>query len=106
MVLSNSQKKMGAASLAFFNAFKTGELLSITIDFFSPSRAGKSIGTHKMILTNARVTAIRQYSEPLGQTLGPMVVFEELTIAFQDIQLNDLLGGTSSQTKPSQRSRR
>jgi len=93
-------KKMGAASLSFFNALKVGEMLTITIEFFSPSRAGKIVNTHTVTLKNARVAGIRQYSEPIGQVPGAMVVLEELSFAFGDYEMKDMFGGASSQSQP------
>ena len=98
-------KKMGAASVSFFTALKVGEILTINIDFFSPSRSGKTLNTHKVTLKNARVAGIRQFSEPIGQVLGPMVVLEELSFAFGDFEMKDMLGGSSSQVNPSRRIR-
>ncbi len=99
-------KKLGEASPSFHQALTTGKFLTVVMDFTSPSRTGKVTSTHRMILNNALVTGIRQYSEPKGQKLGHMVVLEEITITFQNYELTNTRPTPSSRKSPNLKFRR
>ena len=51
-------KKLGAASPAFYRALSQGTTLKVILEFWRPSRSGKSGNSHRLTLNNALVTGI------------------------------------------------
>lgn len=93
-------KLIGAASPSFFKALRGGDVLTVTIDFISPHRSGKKVATHRVTLKNAIVVDIKQYSEPIGQVKGHMLVFEEIAFVFGEFEVTNMKSGSSSGKKP------
>jgi len=90
-------KALGAASPALFQALITGETLSrVTIDFLRSTSEGVIESFHRVVLTDARVERIEQYSaEPEDLRFGEL---EEVDFSFGSITVEQPGGALASDT--------
>jgi type VI secretion system secreted protein Hcp len=87
-------KEWGAASPQLFSAAVTGEVLkSVVFEFVKSSGVGQEYVFQTIRLTNATVTSIRMVVGPLGAE-GPDRPYEEVSLAFQSITIENLDGKT------------
>lgn len=85
-------KSVGAASTQFLTAFSTNETLkSVTIDFWFLAQDGTERLARRLLLTNATVVGIEQYTEP-DASGGPQVL-EQISLSFQSYTLTDQTSG-------------
>jgi type VI secretion system Hcp family effector len=85
-------KAVGPASVQFLTAAGTNESLkTVTIDFWILSQDGQERLARRLLLTNALVVGIEQYTEP-DATGGPQVL-EQISLSFQSYTLTDQTAG-------------
>ena len=80
-------KAVGAASPQIFQALTTNEILKSVV----VTLPGGEGGSYTIKLSNATVSNVKQYTEPLN---GQTVVLEDVSFTFQRIEVEDL--GTRS----------
>lgn len=95
-------KHWGASSPEFYQAAYTGEVLtSVLFEFYLPLSDGGESLDHTILLTNATVSASRQYVQT-GQQDGPQVdtrYLHEVAFRFERIEITSLTGHTEAHGK-------
>jgi type VI secretion system secreted protein Hcp len=84
------QKVWGPASVQFYAAMVKNELLTVTMDFLTPSMTGEMVLDHTVKLTGATLSSFSSRSE-LGQYPVPPVT-DTIELVFQKIELIDHKG--------------
>ena len=88
-------KDAGASSPQFFAALFTNELLkTVTLDFFRISASGTEEVYQSIKLTNASVVQIKQYTRQSDQQKSGTPLLEDITLAFQHIEIVNLQAKT------------
>jgi len=92
-------KQWGPASPQFYQAAYTGEVLSsVLFEFFLPLSDGTESLDHTVRLTNATVSAARQWVQ-VNQQDGPMVDtrnLQEISFRFEKVEIVSLTGHTEA----------
>jgi len=84
-------KLLNQSSPQVLNALVTNEnLKSVVINFWETTRMGTEVNFYRVTLTNANISADRQFTD--GSTVS-----EEISFVFQKIEQQSLTGGTSFQ---------
>lgn len=88
-------KEAGPSSPQFFTALFTNEVLkTVTLEFFRISASGTEEFYQAIKLTNAVVSQMRQYTRPSDQQKSGTTLLEDITLAFQHIEIVNLQGKT------------
>ena len=86
------QKPMGSASVQFFKAINTNELLnSATFEVYEPSSSGASVLIYKVVLTNATVTYFKQSFADGGKGF-----VDTVKLGFQSIEVIFVSGNVTA----------
>ena len=89
------RKRWGEASPQIYTALATNEnLTSVLIEFVGVSAKGIEQVDHSFSLTNATISALREFTEPVagGNEIDDL---EEISFTFQKIEIKDKSGKTS-----------
>ena len=88
-------KEWGAATPQLFQALVTNEqLTSVVMEFVRTDAAGKELVFHRVTLTNAAVSDIRQHIDGLGNAHPEL---EDVSFTFQKIKIENLAGKTTAE---------
>jgi type VI secretion system Hcp family effector len=88
-------KEAGASSPQFFAALFTSEVLkSVVLDFYRASATGAEEVYQTIKLTNATVSHMKQYTRQGDQQKSQTLLLEDITLAFQHIEIISAPGKT------------
>jgi type VI secretion system secreted protein Hcp len=91
------QKNIGPASVQFYKASATNELLTtITLEVYKPSASGTSVLDYKIILTNATITSFKQslIDGSKGFTDTIMVTAQKFDLISGNLMASDSINNT------------
>ena len=92
-------KQWGAATPQLFQACAQAEVLkTVTFEFVSTSKAGEEEVSHKITLTNATVSNIKQYTSQSAkhESSADMYELEDVSFTFEAISLEAVLHKTQA----------
>jgi type VI secretion system secreted protein Hcp len=88
-------KEAGSSSPQFFAALFTNEVLkTVTIEFYRISATGAEEIYETIKLTNATVSHMKQYTRQGDQPKNQTPLIEDITLAFQHVEITSSLGKT------------
>jgi type VI secretion system secreted protein Hcp len=88
------RKYWGEASPQVYQALTSNEVLTqVLIEFITTDPQGKEVVDHSFNLTNATISAVREFTEILPPTLE-VKELEEISFTFQKIEIKDKSGKT------------
>ena len=88
-------KEASASSTQFFAAFFTNEVLkTVILDFHRVTANGTDEIYQTIKLTNATVAHLKQYTRPGDQQKGQAPLLEDITLAFQHVEISSVASKT------------